>query len=119
MIAGKGDQEKELIKMNEGLNAGVEFLGNVKNTTKLFDDSSIFVIATRSSSEGFPISIIEAAFAKNLIISSKFLGLNSLFEDNIDGLTFKVDDYIDLANKIIYSIENPKLTKIMIENFYI
>ncbi len=117
-LAGSGDVEKELKKLNEKLKAKVKFMGSVKTLTDTLKGTDIFVIPTRSSSEGFPMSIIEAAFAKNLIITSGFRGLNSIFTNQSDGLTFEINDHRELSRRILFAAENQNERKLMTEHFH-
>ncbi len=123
LIAGSGEYESELNSLNNRINAGVEFLGNVKNVTELLSRTNIFVMPTRSASEGFPMAIVEAAFTKNIIISSKTDWLNPVFKNGVDGFTFEggneEDLEKDLTDKIIFAIENPEESNKMAVNFYL
>lgn len=117
-IAGAGPSESELVDMNDELHAGIKFLGVVTDMTSLLQTNDIFIMPTRSTSEGFPMSLVEASFANNLIITSSFLGLDPVFINEVDGLTFNVNDHCDLAAKIIYAIENPSQMDRMKNNFF-
>ncbi len=118
-IAGIGEAERDLKKLCADLNVDITFLGNVKNMTDLFSKSDIFVMPTRSGSEGFPMTIAEAASVKNLIIASKFDWLESIFKEGIDGLMFTIDDSRELSEKIIFALENRESADQMAENFYV
>lgn len=118
-IAGTGEEEKELKSLSNKLNVEIVFLGNVKNMTEKFMETDIFVLPTRSQSEGFPMSIVEAAFTKNMIIAPRFDWLDGVFKDGTDGLTFKIDNYEELSVRIIFALENPELLNQMSENFRI
>lgn len=76
----------------------------------------IFVTATLS--EGFPMTIIEAALNKDLILSSNFLGYDSILKDKVNALIFNVNDSNDLANKLDFAIENFKEMNEIIERGY-
>ncbi|MEO8209590.1 MAG: glycosyltransferase family 4 protein [bacterium] len=118
MIAGTGIYENELKSLCKDLGVEVTFLGNVKNIIELLMDTHIFVMPSRIKSEGFPMSIVEAGFTKNLIISSRFDSLDYFFKNGTDGLTFEINNYVELASKIIFALENPGEVNQMRENFY-
>lgn len=118
LIAGKGDYESELKKRAKVLNVNINFIGEVKDLNTQLMSTHIFVIPSRSQSEGFPMTIIEAALTENLIISSNFLGYNSILKDNINSLIFNLNDSDDLAIKIEYAIENYKWLNKTIEKSY-
>lgn len=116
LIAGKGAYESELKKLAEKLDVSINFIGEVKDLNTQLMLTHIFVIATQS--EGFPMTIIEAALNKNLILSSNFLGHNSILKDKINSIVFKVNDPDDLADKLEYAIENFKDMNKIIERSY-
>lgn len=105
-IAGAGEHEAELKKLSNEKNAGIHFLGIVKDMYKLLSETHIFVYPSRSDSEGFPAVITEAGATGNLMISSDFIGSENVIEDNVDGLIFKQNDYISLKNILMKVLEN-------------
>lgn len=116
LIAGKGDYESELKKLAAKLNVNVNFIGEVKDLNTQLMLTHIFVTATLS--EGFPMTIIEAALNKDLILSSNFLGYDSILKDKVNALIFNVNDSNDLANKLDFAIENFKEMNEIIERGY-
>ena len=64
------------------------------------------------------MTIIEAALNKNLILSSNFLGYDSILKDKVNALIFNVNDSNDLANKLEFAIENFKDMNEIIERSY-
>ncbi len=118
LIAGKGDYESELKKLAAKSNVSIYFIGEVKDLNPKLVSTHIFVTASRSKSEGFPITIIEAALNRNLILSSKFLGHDSILKDKINSLIFNVNDPDDLTEKLEYAIQNFKNMNKLIERSY-
>lgn len=118
LIAGKGDYESELKKLAEKLNTSINFIGEIKDLISQLIETHIFVIPTRSQNEGFPLTIIESALAQNLIISTNFLGHDSILKDKVNALIFNVNDSNDLANKLDFAIENFKEMNEIIERGY-
>jgi glycosyltransferase involved in cell wall biosynthesis len=116
IIAGIGDYEIELKKLAVKLNVNVNFIGEVKDLKTQLISMHIFVTATLS--EGFPMTIIEAALNKNLILSSNFLGYDSILKDKVNALIFNVNDSDDLANRLEFAIENFKDMNEIIERSY-
>ena len=113
LLAGKGEAEDELLALSDQLNANISFLGQIKDLTKYLKTTDILVNPSRSSNEGFPLTIIEAALTKNLIISSNFLGYDSILRDNENCLIFEKDNADELLEKFTFSIENfNKLNKV-------
>lgn len=118
LIAGKGAFESELKELAKKQNVNLDFIGEVKDLNFLLILTHIFVIASTSQSEGFPMAIIEAALNKNLIISSTFWGHDSILKDKINCLIFNVNDPKDLANKLEFAIENFRDLNEIIERSY-
>ncbi|MBL8006852.1 MAG: glycosyltransferase family 4 protein [Ignavibacteria bacterium] len=117
IIAGNGEYENELKKLDSDLNAGVHFKGTIKNLPVFMSGTDIFVMPTRSKSEGFPMTLVEAAFSGNFLIISDTVPCKNIFEDKKDGYVFKTDDHKDLARKILWVIDNPEKSEIISENF--
>ena len=116
LIAGKGNYESELKKLAAKLNVNINFIEEIKDLNTQLKLTNIFVTATQS--EGFPMTIIEAALNKNLILSSNFLGFDSILKDKVNALIFNVNDSNDLANKLEFAIENFKNMNEIIERSY-
>lgn len=116
IIAGEGSLEKELKESDKKLKTGIIFSGNDKDLRKKLDQTSIFVIA--SNTEGLPMTIIEAAASRNLIVSSDFAGVTDILKNGTDGLIFKRNDADDLASKLIFALTNKELTDKMTSVFY-
>jgi glycosyltransferase involved in cell wall biosynthesis len=106
MIAGEGECENELKGQIAKLKIDVKFLGKIKDTFEYLKDSHIFVFTSRVQTEGFPLAIIEAALNGNLIITSDFISLKEIFEENKDCLVFCNNDPAQLAEKLVLAINN-------------
>ena len=96
----------------------ISYLGDIPDLRSVLSTTDIFIFPTRSVSEGFPLSICEAGFEKNLVITSNFFGLNSIFIEDEDGIVFQLGDAKNLADKIIYSVSNFENLRQMINNFH-
>lgn len=116
LIAGKGDYETELKKLAEELRVNINFIGELKDLNAQLISTHIYV--TASQSEGFPLTIIEAALNRNLILSSKFLGHDSILKDKINSLIFNINNPNDLSYKLEYAIENFKNMNEIIERSF-
>lgn len=116
-IAGTGEFENELKSLSDILNAGIEFLGSQENILPVMRNADIFVSTTAMSSEGFPMTVAEAAFSGCLIISSRQSWLTEVFDENKDGLCYKAGDHTELAENILRALENEKCSQEMSESF--
>lgn len=118
LIAGEGELEGELKKLNRETGSNIKLLGRVKDMPSLLRDTHMFVFTSRSGSEGFPAVITEAAAYNNLIISSDCGGIDSVLISDVDGLIFKTGDPYDLMIKLKIAIDGYETFKPMAENFY-
>ena len=117
-LAGEGIEKDSILKLNISLGSKVEYLGNIENLQEFLFKTDVLVNPSRSPSEGFPRTIVEAVFAKNLIITSNFIGVNHDFTADKDGLQFEIDDVEELKKQILYSIEFPDLVLRMRDSFF-
>ena len=106
ILAGEGECENELKEQIFRLKIDVKFIGKVKDTYDYLKDTHIFVFSSRYQTEGFPLAIIEAALNENLIITSDFISLKEIFEENKDCLVFYNNDPVQLAEKINLAVNN-------------
>ena len=116
-IAGEGPEEKNLLKLNEKLNSPVNFLGVIEDFKKKLADTDIFVMPSKSKSEGFPTVLIEAGITKNLIIVSDFFGLRNYFNERY-GLIYEQNNLSSLIDLLNESITHFELHENKILNFY-
>jgi len=117
-LAGEGVEEEKLMLLNKKLNSGIIFLGRVENLSEKLFHYDIVVVPSISKSEGFPMIMIEAGMAKCIIISSNFNGVEYILMDNIDGYIFEQSNYIQLAEKIKYAIDNFSRSKELAQNYF-
>lgn len=128
MLAGDPPPGKEenlgiLKELTKQLNIenNVEFLGKVFDVPKFLQSIDIFVLPSKS--EGFGIALAEAMATGVPCIASDIQGPREIIKDNEYGLLFKTENPNDLAEKIIYMIENmgshneEKVIKYVRENF--
>lgn len=118
LIAGEGNYLPELVKLESKIQSGVKFIGVIEDLQLFLNQTDIFVMTSVSSTEGFPTTLIEAGYARNLIISSDFRGLKDVFEDNKDGLVFEAGNFKQLSEKLMLVIQNFEAYKNLTENFY-
>jgi glycosyltransferase involved in cell wall biosynthesis len=107
LLAGDGPEKEALIALNRSSGNPVRFCGNVKDMPALFSETHVLINPSRSLMEGFPRTIVEAVFADNFLITSRFRGVNYDFDETTDGLAFPVDDLDALVAAIKYYLDNP------------
>jgi len=75
----------------------------------LIDNCKFLVMP--SSRESFGIVFIEAWARKKAVIGARVSGVRYLIDDGKNGLLFKENDSDDLAEKVIYLLENENIAK--------
>lgn len=110
IIIGDGPEKKSLEKLvkKEGLQDKLILTGRIdaKNLLKAFD---LYVCS--SVKEGLSYTIIEAMTAGLPIVATKTGGNPELIEDGKNGLLAEIKNPTDLAEKIIFLINNPQAAK--------
>ncbi len=104
-LAGAGDLEKELNSLNESLNQPVKFLGELTDLHKHLMENHIFVFPSKSDAEGFPMVVVEAGLASNLVISTNFRGYESILKNGSNSIIFDCGDEANLANVLKNAID--------------
>lgn len=84
----------------------INYLGTTKDVRPYLEDCAAFVLPTYR--EGFPVSVMEAMASGRAVIASDTNGCRDAIEDKKTGILISVGDEIELANSLIWSIENPK-----------
>ena len=96
LLIGEGKEKENLEKLAEGLN--VKFLGNRKDVASILKQSDVFVLP--SLTEGMSNALLEAMALSLPCVVSNIEQNKVVIKNNINGLTFKVGDEKDLAEKI-------------------
>ena len=84
----------------------IEFLGYQENIPALFASSHI--VCLPSYREGFPKSLMEAAAASRVVVTTDVPGCRDAIIPNKTGLLVPVKDYHKLADVLQWLIQNPK-----------
>lgn len=112
-IYGEGDLRKELQEKinNYKLQNHIFLRGREKNIQMKYLESSIYVMSSRY--EGMPMVLVEAQACGLPIISFNCpCGPKDIITNNVDGFLCEFGDIEDMANKIIYLIENKEKREI-------
>jgi glycosyltransferase involved in cell wall biosynthesis len=99
---GAGDKYSEVneyIKEKKMTNK-VHFMGGVDRSEVYGILSNIDALLMTSSSEGFPLSILEAYFAGKTVISNDFLGVEEIVKNNENGIVFEFNNSSAAALKL-------------------
>ncbi len=107
IILGKGSQEKQLKRLCEELDIAekVLFLGFKENPQKYVNLSDLFVLTSKW--EGFGHVIVEAmAVGTPVIVTNCKSGPNEIIKNDQYGILAEVENYQDIAMKIITLLED-------------
>lgn len=108
-IGGEGSEKNKLINLAQELKIDhlVTFSGYINYSDVPAFHNSIDIHITPSSRETFGVSILEASACGVPVIASDIDGFKETLVENVNGIRFKSGDENDLAEKIIYLINNP------------
>ena len=104
------------------LNKYISFVGPQKDVEKYYENSDVLLMC--SESEAFGRVTVEAMMSGCLVIGSNSGCTKELIDDYKTGFLYKNGDYLDLKNKILFSMNNKSLSnkialngrKYMLEN---
>ena len=111
-----GNYDKSLKNILIDLPTRIKLLDPVNNPYPYYSISDIIVLPSRV--DPFPYVMLEAGLTKIPFIGSRTGGINEFIEDNITGLLIEPGCYKQLAEKIIYLLENPQKGKLLAENLF-
>lgn len=98
----------------------IEYLGTVsgEKKEKLLKESTIFILPTIHKTEAFPISIIEAMYFGNIVITSNINYLGDIVSEK-NGIIISNIDSKKITNSVLELLNNPnKIKSIMEYNYY-
>lgn len=109
ILVGEDSLNGEIQNLTKVLNCNdtVVFTGSVSDPLSYLKESNMGVFP--SFKEGLPLALLEKMSIKLPVIVSDIPELTSIIENFKNGLTFKVGDFQDLANKIRYLYQNTEL----------
>lgn len=107
-------QEVKEIFDSEGMYDYVKYLGYKYDVENYYSDCDISF--TCAKSEAFGRTTVEAMLSGNLLIGADTAGTKELIDDNTTGILYKHGDSDDLAQKIIFALNNPHVSKRIANN---
>lgn len=118
IFVGDGNLITELYSMSKDLkiDSNVRFTGFVNEIDKILYYKAADMFVLPSFLEAFPLTLMEASASGLPLIGSDLECFKSIIDDQRTGLVFKKGDVDDLADKIIYLLDNSDVRKIMGNN---
>lgn len=115
-LVGNGSQHNALAEMvKELVLTNVTFTGRVDNKEIYQHLDKADVMLSSPKVDNMPVSLLEAMNAGLLVISSKVGGVPYMVEDNHTGLLFESDNNAELAEKMIWAVNNQTAAQIIIQ----
>ena len=105
IIAGEGELEEKLKKLNEAAGGRIKFPGKITDMHSYFKNIHVLVNPTCSEAEGFPAIITEAGASNTLVISSDFNGHDDVLQNGVNSIIYKRDspeELSELLRKVIF-----------------
>ena len=96
-----------------GLKSNIEYLGIIAGEQKLEEFSKMSFLISPSFNEHAPVVISEAFAAGRPVIASNVGGIPYMVDDGKNGFLIDPKNERDIADKIIYFLENPEKTRSM------
>lgn len=101
-IVGRIEDQNIYIKLQQGLNEKITFVGEVANPLDYLFFSHISVLS--SIFEGLPISVLEAMSLGKIFVSTPVGGVPSVVQNNFNGFlskSFDSEDFLDVLRIVI------------------
>lgn len=113
-LVGGGSQHEALMKMVEEMRLkNVTFTGRIDNKEIYQYLNQADVMLSAPTVDNMPVSLLEAMNAGLLVISSRVGGVPYMIDEGRTGLLFKNDNNQELAEKMLWTIENTTSTMVM------
>lgn len=106
-IIGDNDDKNYMAEISKSVQTdNVKFYGSVSHDemNKLYNDIDVVVSASRQDS--LPIVVTEALTNSKICIISDAIGTVNYLKDGIDAFVFESENVADLADKMMYVIDN-------------
>jgi len=112
IIVGDGEEREDLESLADslGIRDRVDFVGRVphERIPDYLCKADIFVLP--SVSEGFGIVILEAMACGLPIVATRVGGVPDIIEEGVNGFLVESGDFPEMANKILFLLDNPAVT---------
>lgn len=119
-LVGDGSQHSSLIEMVKDMGlANVTFTGRVDNKEIYHHLDKADVMLSSPKVDNMPVSLLEAMNAGLLVVSSRVGGVPYMVEDNHTGLLFESDNNVELAEKMIWAVDNQAAAQDIIQKAHL
>lgn len=109
-LVGDGSLHADLVRMADDIGLrNVTFTGRVDNSEIFRQLENSDVLLSAPKVDNMPVSLLEAMNAGLLVISSNVGGVPYMIKNGRDGLLFESDNDAELAQKMLWAVENPTM----------
>jgi len=120
VFVGSGKMRADIEKLSKklGVENYVKFAGFVKESLKplYYKAADVFCLPSTMNTEVFPIVLLEASAAGLSMVVSDLDTFKCIIEDRYNGLFTKRNDEVNLANALIYLLNNDEVREKMGKN---
>lgn len=118
VIAGDGKEKRALeeLAVTVGVADRCQFLGYLPNGQALLPHIDVYLMLSRS--EGFPLSLLEAAAAKKAVICSRIPIFEEVFSESEVGF-FELDNQSSLIRTVSETLQNREKLSCALHNRYL
>lgn len=109
------EEELKHLSTKTRINGRVTFFGNLKREKVIAAMKSAMLLILPSRYEAFGIVLIEAMAARLPVVATNHSAIPGVIKNMVDGLLFSLDNYAELAQKVVELIKNEKLRNQIIE----
>jgi len=113
-IIGDGEQLPMLKKRAEGAN--IKFMGALNNTEIPMCLKSADILVNTSTSEGFPMAVLEAYAAGLPVVVPNICGMKEIVTNKVNGLLYEPGNYKACAMSILEIFNRPKMAEYFSKN---
>lgn len=116
-LVGDGSVHKQLMQQADDMKLrNVHFTGRVDNKEIYSHLDRADILLSAPTVDNMPVSVLEAMNAGLLVISSRVGGVPYMINDSETGLLFESDNHNQLAEKMLWSVDNQPMAKNIIHN---
>lgn len=116
-LVGGGSIHDQLVKQANDMNLdNVSFTGKVDNKDIYGHLNHADILLSAPTIDNMPVSVLEAMNAGLLVISSRVGGVPYIIDDGKTGLLFENDNHKQLAELMLWAINNQVIVKNIIQN---
>ena len=109
-------EDKNFQKLRKELTTPLIYIPSLSDNTLLYQIADLIILPSRV--DPFPFVMIEAGINKKPFIGGKTGGIEEFIEDGIDGLLVNPEDENELAEKILYLLNNQEISQQFGDNLY-